>query len=68
MRGVIFPAVSIGHSFILVTFTSASGWVGCDMVVRVARGAVQWMFGVCILSSADESVLVGGVDGGLYGQ
>ena len=38
------------------------------MVVRVACGAVQWVFAVYILLSADESVLVGGVDGGLYGR
>jgi len=65
MSGVILPAVSIGHSFILVTFTSARGCVDGDILVRVAGGAARqlwWMVGV--LSSADESVSVVGGDCG----
>ena len=61
MRGVIVPAVSIGHSFILVTLTSAMGCVCGDMVFRAAGGAARclwWWFVVMMdtSSSVDESV------------
>jgi hypothetical protein len=61
MRGVIIPAVSIGHSFILVTFTSAMGCVCGDMVIQAAGGAARclwWWFVVVIGTSSlvDESV------------
>jgi hypothetical protein len=49
-----------GHSFILVTFTSARGCVECDMMVQMACGAVWWMFVVGILLLVDKSVSVGG--------
>jgi hypothetical protein len=58
------PAVSIGHSFIFVTLTSASGCVVGDMAIWPAVGAVRWMrvcvavAGVCL--SVDKSVSVDG--------
>ena len=50
------PVVSIGHSFILVTLTSAMGCVWGDMVVQVAGGMAWclWWWGV----GADMSLLV----------
>jgi hypothetical protein len=45
MSGVILPAVSIGHSFIFVTFTSASGCEEGDIIICEAGGATRWMCG-----------------------
>jgi hypothetical protein len=60
MRGVIVPAVSIGHSFILVTLTSAMGCVCSDMVFRAAGSTARCLLWWCVvvdaLSSVDESV------------
>src|ERR1700679_331856 len=64
MSGVIFPAVSIGHSFILVTFTSARDCVEGAILVCATDGGARWMVVVGVLSSADESVSVIGGDGG----
>ena len=43
MSGVILLAVSIRHSFIFVTFTSARGWVECDMVTWTMGVLAQWL-------------------------
>jgi hypothetical protein len=56
------PVVSIRHSFIFVTLTSASGCVVGDMAIQPAVCMVQWMRGCVVVtgvcSSVDESVSV----------
>ena len=68
---MIFPAVSMGHSFILVTFTSARVCEDGDMVIEEVRGTREeeermWFSAAARWSSSsvDESeVRSGNVDG-----
>ena len=68
MRGVTLLVVSIGHSFILVAFTLARGFVECDVVDWTTGSMVQLLLWKVVvvdaLSSVDESVSVSSGDDG----
>lgn len=56
MSGVILPAVSIRHSVILVTLTSAMVGVGCDMVVWATGFVAQFLWWCVVVMGALLSV------------